>query len=124
VLGNGIQYTRNASSKNVLTLCFQSCSDKRTRNLRSCGWLEQVEMSFHVETDDDSLPVHSALRGFGAIIDSCGDKAGRPLKTSGTAGCLRQTGFQNVHEKVYKWPIGAWPQDPCLRDAGVLNLYH
>lgn len=37
---------------------------------------------------------------------------------------LEKAGFVDVQEKVYKkWPIGSWPKDPILKEAGRLH-YH
>lgn len=27
----------------------------------------------------------------------------------------------DIHEKTYKWPIGPWPKDPMLKEAGRLH---
>ena len=31
---------------------------------------------------------------------------------------MESVGFVNIVEKIYKSPIGAWPQDPKLRELG------
>ena len=36
---------------------------------------------------------------------------------------LEKAGFVDVQEKLYKWPIGPWPKDPILKEAGRLH-YH
>jgi hypothetical protein len=36
---------------------------------------------------------------------------------------LEKAGFVDVHEKTYRWPIGAWAKDPILKEAGRLH-YH
>lgn len=33
-------------------------------------------------------------------------------------GQIEEAGFTNVHEKVYKNPIGSWPADPKLKELG------
>lgn len=35
-------------------------------------------------------------------------------------GGIEKAGFVDVHEKVYKVPIGPWPKDPNLKEAGRL----
>lgn len=37
---------------------------------------------------------------------------------------IRKTGFVDVHERVYKWPIGPWPKDERIKEAGVVNYQH
>lgn len=29
-----------------------------------------------------------------------------------------------MHEKIYKWPIGPWPKDEQLKEAGTTNFQH
>lgn len=38
-------------------------------------------------------------------------------------GEIEKAGFVDLREKVYKWPIGAWPRDPVLKEAGRLNWH-
>lgn len=38
-------------------------------------------------------------------------------------GSMEKAGFVDIHEKMYKWPIGPWPKDSVLKEAGRLH-YH
>ena len=91
------------------------CSIENTdvdSNLRTGGWVEQVGMSFTVQTDDDSLPPDSVLRHLGPNIISRGAHAGRSCEIVNTiSSSIRKARFVNVHEKIYRWPIGPWPRD-------------
>ena len=70
-------------------------------NMRTGGWIEQVEMSFVVvQTDDDSLPPDSVLSHLGPNIIRCGAHAGRPCDVVDTiSSSIRKARFVNVHEK-------------------------
>ena len=35
---------------------------------------------------------------------------------------MRDAGFVNVHRKKYKMPIGPWPKNPMLKEAGRFGL--
>ncbi|KAJ5215109.1 hypothetical protein N7468_010788 [Penicillium chermesinum] len=100
------------------TKVYQQCYDK----LQPGGWIEQMEVGPFVESDDDTLPADSALASWGTVIKECGERAGRSCDVIFTmASSIRASGFVDVHEKVYKMPIGPWPKDPRLKEAGRLN---
>jgi len=46
------------------------------------------------------------------------DKAGRPL------GVMRTFRESIEKPKEYKWPIGPWPKDKQLKEAGAVNFQH
>lgn len=78
-----------------------------------------------IETDDGSLPPDNILNDWGPNMLSCGERAGRGIDTFDTmAASIRNAGFVNVHQKNYKWPIGPWPRDKQLKEAGMVNLQH
>lgn len=37
---------------------------------------------------------------------------------------IEKTGFIGAHEQVYNFPVGQWPKDPLLKEAGRLNYHH
>ncbi|KAH8694893.1 S-adenosyl-L-methionine-dependent methyltransferase [Talaromyces proteolyticus] len=101
----------------VYTQCFE--------NLKPGGWIEQVELDVRVMSDDGSLPEDSLLAGWGPNFLGCGERSGRPLNTQTTMQeTMEKAGFVDAHEKLYKCPIGAWPKNPQLKDAGAINLEH
>ncbi|KAJ5350321.1 hypothetical protein N7541_008048 [Penicillium brevicompactum] len=78
-----------------------------------------------LECDDGTLPKESVLSSWGPTIFGCGEAAGRECDTIDTmAETIRKVGFVNVHEKSYKWPIGAWPRDRKYKEAGTVNFQH
>lgn len=73
-------------------------------------------------SDDGSLPKDSLLAGWGANFLGCAERAGRPLDTQLTMKeAIERAGFVDVQEKLYKCPIGNWPKDRVLKDAGRVN---
>lgn len=79
----------------------------------------------YVECDDDSVPPDNILFGFGDLITSAANKMGRPINIYQTfRRSIEKAGFVDIHEKVYKWPIGPWPRDKLLKEVGAVNFHH
>lgn len=56
------------------------------------------------------------------LIDAS-KKLGRPLGASDQyKAILERTGFQNVHETIFRWPTNSWPKDRKLKELGKWNL--
>lgn len=89
------------------------------------GWIEQIEPDVHFYSDDGTLPPNSACAGWGKwCIDACA-QGGRPLDIVETMkSTIEARGFTNVHEKIYKVPMGAWTKNRILKDAGRINKEH
>lgn len=84
--------------------------------------MEQFEGDCNLVADDDSLPKDNILHTWGPNIIGAAGKSGRPLDTLDTMReQIEKAGFVDIHEKVYKWPIGPWPKDPVLKETGRLN---
>jgi SAM-dependent methyltransferase len=89
------------------------------------GWIEQLEFDIRLQADDGTLPADSELAQLGPRGCDCAERAGRSLKIQET---MRQrieaAGFVNVQERLYKCPVGTWPKDKVLKEAGRLNALH
>lgn len=49
----------------------------------------------------------------------CCKKTGKEIDTEETfKGHIEAAGFTNIHEKVYRVPVGEWTKDPILKEAG------
>ncbi|KAJ5692353.1 hypothetical protein N7462_001776 [Penicillium macrosclerotiorum] len=102
-------------------ILYKQCYDK----IRPGGWIEQLEVSPVIETDDGSLPPDNILNDWGPNMLACGQRAGRGIDTFDKMGArIRKAGFVNLHQKDYKWPIGPWPKDRQLKEAGMVNYQH
>ena len=52
---------------------------------------------------------------------ACG-LSGKDANTTDTMRAkIESAGFVNLHEKVYKLPVGDWAKDPVLKEAGKFN---
>ena len=95
------------------------------RALKPGGWIEQVELDVQVYSDDGTLEQQHQLWGWGDIFIKCSEKAGRSLKTHETMrSAIENAGFVDVHEKKYKIPLGSWPKNRLLKEAGHLQYAH
>ncbi|KAJ5156603.1 hypothetical protein N7492_009406 [Penicillium capsulatum] len=89
------------------------------------GWIEQIEVSTSVKSDDGTLPPESALANWGRNITESAIRAGKAADVLPTmASDIEEAGFVDIHEKTYKWPIGPWPRDKRFKDAGMVNMNH
>ncbi|KAJ5947924.1 hypothetical protein N7466_000939 [Penicillium verhagenii] len=89
------------------------------------GWIEQLEMSAVIECDDNSMAEDSVLRTWGQNLTRAAEKAGRRYGTMYTMQeSIEKAGFTDVKVKDYKLPIGPWPRDKLLKEAGAINFHH
>lgn len=94
-------------------------------NLRPGGWIEQVEASPVITTDDGSIPEDSILHSWGINTREAAKKSGRDLDAiDKMTDSIRKAGFVDIQEKDYKWPIGPWPRDKKYKEAGTVNAQH
>ena len=88
-------------------------------NLSPGGWLEVHDMCLPVRSDDGTLKEDSYLVQWSDKIFEATEIQGRPCNG---ARLYRQqmidTGFTNVREIRYKWPMNRWPADPHYKDLG------
>ncbi|KAJ6015156.1 hypothetical protein N7540_009747 [Penicillium herquei] len=97
---------------------YKKCYD----NLEPGGWIEQLELDAHLETDDGSLPRDSLSATWGDNTFGCAERADRRIDTlNSMRASIEQAGFVDVHEINYKWPIGGWAKEKHFKEAGALN---
>ncbi|KAJ5182530.1 hypothetical protein N7492_000146 [Penicillium capsulatum] len=89
------------------------------------GWIEQLEISALIECDDDSVPSDNVLYTWGPQLTRAAQKAGRPLGMMQRMGdSIKKAGFTDIRVRDDKWPIGPWPKDKSLKEAGAVNFQH
>ncbi|KAI5460967.1 S-adenosyl-L-methionine-dependent methyltransferase [Mariannaea sp. PMI_226] len=93
------------------------------RALKPGGWIELQDFLYFTHSEDDSKPddykfdefvrlLHEAFLEFGFDLHG-------QLKNE---GMVKDAGFVNVDHQRYKVPIGTWPDDARLKQAGMYNL--
>ncbi len=92
--------------------------------LRPGGWAECQEFDYRCCSDDNTIPANSRLQVWE-------DEWTKAVQKTGMHGyCrpevleqqMRDAGFINVTRRNFKLPIGPWPKDERLREAGYLGL--
>lgn len=88
------------------------------------GYFECLEMTTRISSDHYAIPednsivkwttlLKQGIRAMGSILDVDFDKM---------AEVMRQVGFVDVTVKPFKVPIGTWPANPTLKEAGSVQL--
>ncbi|KAJ5414522.1 hypothetical protein N7509_001149 [Penicillium cosmopolitanum] len=95
------------------------------KNIRPGGWIEQLELTPHFVSDDGSLPPDNILADWGQTLINAGNKSGRPFNLFDTCqDHIKEAGFVDREIYLAKWPLGPWPRDKRLKEAGTVNHEH
>jgi len=93
--------------------------------LKPGGYLEQAEFSARFISEDNTIPPDGDIVLWNRIGLECHGKLNRELEVFET---MRQhlvdTGFEDVVEHNFKWPIGPWPRDPDFKELGLWTRAH
>ena len=88
------------------------------------GWVECQEFDYNCRSDDDTTPAESKLQHWAnewsraiQMISLNGFCRPEVLEQQ-----MRDAGFINITRRNFKLPIGPWPKDERLKDAGRLGL--
>ena len=93
-------------------------------SLKPGGWVESQEFDYHRDTDDDTIAEDSRLKHWE-------EEWTRGIERTGLKGkCdpelvvtqMRNAGFVHIQRLDFKLPVGPWPRDPQLRQAGLFGL--
>jgi len=83
------------------------------------GYLEFSDHLAKMNCDDGTFPRDSTVRQWMDLVHEASEIARRPLRIADKiAGLMREIGFEDVHERVYKWPIGPWSKEPKEKEIG------
>ncbi|POR38686.1 Methyltransferase [Tolypocladium paradoxum] len=86
------------------------------------GHVEIVDIINPMTADDDSLRGTKALEWSNHLRDQF-SAVGCPMNSAlQYKAKLLESGFVNVEEHYYKWPIGRWPRDPKMKQLGIWSL--
>ncbi|KAF2859032.1 S-adenosyl-L-methionine-dependent methyltransferase [Piedraia hortae CBS 480.64] len=92
--------------------------------LQPGGWVENQEFDVKFGCDDNTLPLNSACEQWATLWNEGIQRFGL------TGRCYPQVmkeqmeaaGFINVTCRFFRMPIGPWPKDKALRQAGLFNI--
>ncbi|KAF5009420.1 hypothetical protein FDECE_4352 [Fusarium decemcellulare] len=91
------------------------------RCLKPGGYIESHEATPHIGSDDGTVSEKCAMGQWGKIFMEGGRKLQRPfsiLEDKIQNEGMKEAGFVNIEECEIKVPIGGWPSDPKLKEAG------
>ncbi|KAH8794129.1 methyltransferase-like protein [Hyaloscypha finlandica] len=84
------------------------------KHLKPGGYIEQVEISINIRSDNGTVGPDSPL-----LFEQAGNITGCTFQISESMKpMIAASGFENVTETVIKTPIGGWAADPKLRELG------
>jgi len=94
------------------------------RHIKPGGWVEQVELSSVMRSEDGSIPGGSAIQRWTGLFDDIGDKLGITFRAAESAyPAITEAGFINVTQRIIKVPLGPWPKDKRLKSWGQWCRY-
>lgn len=95
------------------------------RNIRPGGWIDQLEILPFFFSDDGTLPKESLASNWAKTVTEAAAKSERPLDLyQRCADLMEKVGFVDVQVHESKWPIGFWPKNKRLKEAGTINYRH
>lgn len=88
--------------------------------LRPGGWVEAQDFVLRPYSDDDSLPAESKIAQWHALSHEGLMVAGRNVWETSTeiSSYFKDAGFVNVTVEEFKLPLGPWPKEKRLKEAG------
>ncbi|CAK4031644.1 Hypothetical predicted protein [Lecanosticta acicola] len=102
---------------------WESLAQKSLTYLKEGGWVELADMTIPPESDDNSIPTNSKLREFFNLLVEGSNRVGRDLHAPKRwKSILADVGFVNIEERVFKVPVGEWPKDRRLKEAGAFEM--
>ncbi|CAG5146648.1 uncharacterized protein ALTATR162_LOCUS1913 [Alternaria atra] len=94
-------------------------------NLESGGYLHELEMSIQFKSDDGTLTKDHVLSTWSDLFHEASERFGKSFyEVWNLSTYIRNAGFVDVEERVYKVPVNGWPADPHMKELGRWNLLH
>ncbi|RPA81044.1 S-adenosyl-L-methionine-dependent methyltransferase [Ascobolus immersus RN42] len=85
------------------------------------GYIEIYEADFTAGFSQDGTYENSIVSEYIKHVGEASSKIGRKMdEAPKLPGYLGDVGFTNVHMKKIRCPIGAWPKDASLKEAGKI----
>ncbi|KAH6883556.1 S-adenosyl-L-methionine-dependent methyltransferase [Thelonectria olida] len=94
------------------------------RCLKPGGWLEHLDCSTRVQSDDGSLPADSVWAEWREVFARAGEKTGQTFEVIDDDNWVKwmdEAGFSNIQTKTIKTPIGGWSADKKWKEVGLFN---
>ena len=90
-------------------------------HLQPGGWLECQEIPAIPSCDDGTMAPDNPFLLWSTDIAEASERANRPANVGAQLkDWLREVGFVDVQETVFKLPVGGWPKEIRLKHIGML----
>ncbi|KAL8673791.1 MAG: hypothetical protein Q9168_001803 [Polycauliona sp. 1 TL-2023] len=100
---------------------YRECYD----HLAPGGYIEQAEVHPAPKSDDGSITPGDPLDECGKLAVRAGESVGKSLMVEEFMHDeIARAGFTDLVRIRFKWPIGAWSNDPRLKELGRWVLIH
>jgi hypothetical protein len=106
----------------MLLGCFNDYREIIARSykyLEPGGFFECQELYPTTYCDDGTMPDNHPFCEWSKTQDEAAMKLGKPLRVANKLKkWMRDAGFVDVHEEIFKMPINQWPRDPQYKMLG------
>lgn len=94
-------------------------------SLKPGGWVENQEFDLHLMSDDNTIPPDSSFQRWTYLWNEGISNLGMTGRCDPNqlVSQMEEAGFVNVHVLKFKMPIGPWPRDPQLKQAGLYQYF-
>lgn len=84
---------------------------------------KELSDSISCKSDDGSVAPDPLLGKWGDLFTRSCNRMGKNINTVDTfKAAIEAAGFTNVHETLYKAPVGDWVKNPVLKEAGRYQM--
>jgi hypothetical protein len=100
--------------------CASADGDDHSSHLKPGGWIELQELEFVTYCDDGTMKDDFLVTKFLNLVkDGLAVFGIDLLGMIKNAQNLRDAGFVNVEEKIFKIPLGVWPKNKTMKLIGL-----
>ncbi|KAI0095760.1 S-adenosyl-L-methionine-dependent methyltransferase [Nemania sp. FL0031] len=88
------------------------------------GWVEAVDPSVNLRSDDGSVREGTALYDWGRLFNEASSKYGRSMRMvddGQISESFKKVGFVDVRSRTFKLPATPWPQDQKMQQLGAFS---
>lgn len=87
------------------------------------GWAEFQDFDVLPRSDDGSLKEGNQVLKLQTLAAEACEKMGRTGRPGPKLkGLMQEAGYKNITERIFKLPIGMWPQNKRLKQIGALMM--
>lgn len=84
------------------------------------GWIQHLEMSIEFTSDDGTVGPDHIMAQWSKTFIEAGEIMGKTFRIADNSSrWMQEAGFEDVHEKWYKVPVGRWTRDKVKYTAGA-----